>query len=330
MLRTTVSEAVEAAVADEAARFSVHSGLRKRSGCMTDSAASTARREPQSQRLPKAAAAAAAAKAAAVKPAGRSVDTEALHRPITSHSSPSQPATNTSSSKAARQSVGTASVPVSNRYALLEEDESTACGPADSSTAAASAAVSTTVSEQLLSASRQASTKSTIVARGQVEGVQCVDMLIDTGASCCFVRRSWAEGSALPVVPLKQHVTVIMADRRTAVSTHEVRAGCVSVHGSEAACTLLVMDELSNDVIVGLSWQRAARLAITPGYPHDLLNGRPVHDAKATIGPKQPGTKPLLLVPTYDALDGPLARGTRARCDRTEAEQRHCGETARG
>ena len=187
-------------------------------------------------------------------------------------------------------------MPVSNRYELLEEKDSPATEPPDSSTAAAaSATLSTTVSEQLLSASRQASTKSTIVARGQVDGVQCVDMLIDTGASCCFVRRSWAENhSALCMAPLKQHVTVTMADKRTAVSTHEVRASCMSVHGSEAACTLLVMDELSNDVIVGLSWQRAARLAITPGYPHDLLNGRPVHDAKATVGSKQPGTKPLL------------------------------------
>ena len=187
-------------------------------------------------------------------------------------------------------------MPVSNRYELLEEKDSPVTEPPDSSTAAAaSATLSTTVSEQLLSASRQASTKSTIVARGQVDGVQCVDMLIDTGASCCFVRRSWAENhSALCMAPLKQHVTVTMADKRTAVSTHEVRASCMSVHGSKAACTLLVMDELSNDVIVGLSWQRAARLAITPGYPHDLLNGRPVHDAKATVGSKQPGTKPLL------------------------------------
>ena len=37
------------------------------------------------------------------------------------------------------------------------------------------------------------SARTTIVARGQVDGVRCVDMLIDTGASCCFVRRSWVE-----------------------------------------------------------------------------------------------------------------------------------------
>ena len=55
---------------------------------------------------------------------------------------------------------------------------------------------------------------------------------------------------------------------------------CMRVHGSEAACTLLVMDELSNDVIVGLSWQRAAGLTITPGHPHDLLNGQPVRSSE--------------------------------------------------
>ena len=48
-----------------------------------------------------------------------------------------------------------------------------------------------------------------------------------------------------------------------------------------AACTLLVMDQLSNDVIVGLSWQRATGITITPGNPNDLLNGQPVVTRKA-------------------------------------------------
>ena len=118
---------------------------------------------------------------------------------------------------------------------------------------------------------------STIVARGQLDGARCVDMLIDTGASCCFVRRSCAERMKLQLVPLSERVTVTLADKRTVVSTHEVRLASMCVHGSKAPCTLLVMDELSNDVIVGLSWQRAAGLTITPGYPHDLLNGKPAH-----------------------------------------------------
>ncbi len=55
------------------------------------------------------------------------------------------------------------------------------------------------------------------------------------------------------------------------------------VYGAEAACSLLVLDGLSNDVIVGLSWQRAARLTIQLGEPHDMLNGREVvHSQRST------------------------------------------------
>ena len=74
---------------------------------------------------------------------------------------------------------------------------------------------------------------------------------------------------------MKQSVTVTLADRRTAVATHEVQLKRMAVHGSVAACTLLVMDELSNDVIVGLNWQRATGLTITPGNQIDKLNGQP-------------------------------------------------------
>jgi hypothetical protein len=104
-------------------------------------------------------------------------------------------------------------------------------------------------------------------------------MLIDTGASCGFVRRSWLQPTRLgqAMVSLKQPVTVTLADGRTVLSTHEVQLKRMAVHGSVAACTLLVMDELSNDVIVGLDWQRATGITITPGNPTDLLNGQPVH-----------------------------------------------------
>ena len=72
-------------------------------------------------------------------------------------------------------------------------------------------------------------------------------MLIDTGASCCFVRRSVAERMKLQLVPLTERVTVTLADKRTTVATHEVRVASMCVHGSRASCSLLVMDELSND-----------------------------------------------------------------------------------
>lgn len=120
------------------------------------------------------------------------------------------------------------------------------------------------------------SSSSTIVARGEVGRAMCDDMLIDCGASTCFIRRSWAAAERLPITPLKEQVNVTLADRRMVVSTHEVRVDSMRVHGSSARCTLLVMDELSNDVIVGLDWQRSTNLTITPGRECDLLNGQPV------------------------------------------------------
>ena len=120
-----------------------------------------------------------------------------------------------------------------------------------------------------------------IVARGRVDGVWCDDMLVDTGASCCFVRRSWAESRKLPITPLKEAVTVSLADKRKTAATHGVSLNEMAIHGSKGACTLLVMDELSNDVIVGLDWQRAGRISIQPRYPDDLLNGRPVRSVRA-------------------------------------------------
>jgi hypothetical protein len=154
-------------------------------------------------------------------------------------------------------------LPLTNSFGLLDEDE-----PPNSDTEPAA--------QGILSASSGSDRDSTIVTRGQMDGQWCDDMLIDTGASCSFVRRNWIRSTRLPMAPLKQPVTVTLADRRTAVATHEVRLKRMAVHGSVAACTLLVMDELSNDVIVGLNWQRATGLTITPGNQTDKLNGQPV------------------------------------------------------
>ena len=109
-----------------------------------------------------------------------------------------------------------------------------------------------------------------------MDGVPCDDMLIDTGASCSFIRRSWAMAAGLPIVPQQRSMTVTFADERTAASEHRVLVRRMDVYGSAAADELLVMDELSNDVIVGLEWQRDSGLVTTPSRPYDLLNGQPV------------------------------------------------------
>jgi hypothetical protein len=106
--------------------------------------------------------------------------------------------------------------------------------------------------------------------------VSCGNMLIDCGATGCFCRRGWVEAVGLPMTPLREQVHVTLADKRTVIATHEVRVDSMEVHGIEACCTLLVMDELSNDVIVGLDWQRSTNMTITLGTDVDLLNGQPV------------------------------------------------------
>ena len=78
----------------------------------------------------------------------------------------------------------------------------------------------------------------TIVTCGELDGVQYVDMLIDTGASCIFVRRSWAVNSEVSIAEMKQHIPVRFADRRTTVCTRKVRVSSLRVHNSKAACSL--------------------------------------------------------------------------------------------
>jgi hypothetical protein len=235
---------------------------------------------------------------------GRQVTKEVLARPSNtqlSSSSPSIPATNTSSSKAARQQAGkgeekrrgkkkekdqgqslkAADVPLDNRYGALSEDEQLPGGER--------------TEEKLLNASSGRDSRGTIVASGELDGVRCDDMLIDTGASCNFVRRSWAQAVKLSATPLKEPVTVTLADRRTVTATHEVRAKKMAVHGSTAAGRLLVMDDLSNEVIVGLDWQRKAAMTIQLGHPHDLLNGKPLVRSKG-----RPAAPPRTIVGSMD------------------------------
>jgi predicted aspartyl protease len=156
---------------------------------------------------------------------------------------------------------------VANPYSALAEDDEKASGE---ETEVANVGVIR------LGASSGSGRSSTIVARGQLNGEWCDDMLIDTGASCCFVRRSWVHSTRLQMTPLRQQVTVTLADERTVQVVHEVRVARMDVYGSVATCRLLVMDELSNDVIVGLDWQRETGLAIIPGREHDMLNGQRV------------------------------------------------------
>ena len=107
-----------------------------------------------------------------------------------------------------------------------------------------------------------------IVTAGRVGGRTCKDMLVDCGATACFVRRRWAEARSLPITPLPQSVTVTLADSSSQLcAVDEVRAD-TTIRGSVVRATrMLVLDTLPHDVIIGMPWLDAARVTIGFGPP---------------------------------------------------------------
>lgn len=89
-----------------------------------------------------------------------------------------------------------------------------------------------------------------IVMQGSVGGRSCRDMLVDCGATACFVRRRWAESRKLPITPLSHRVTVTLADTSSQLrAVDEVRA-VTKIRGSAVSDTrMLVLDNLPHDVI---------------------------------------------------------------------------------
>ena len=107
-----------------------------------------------------------------------------------------------------------------------------------------------------------------IVTKGSVGGRTCRDMLVDCGATACFVRRRWAESRNLPITPLPHSVTVTLADDSSQLcAVDEVRAD-TKIRGSVVKRTrMLVLDDLPHDVIIGMPWLDAARVTISFGPP---------------------------------------------------------------
>jgi gag-polyprotein putative aspartyl protease/Reverse transcriptase (RNA-dependent DNA polymerase) len=116
---------------------------------------------------------------------------------------------------------------------------------------------------------------------GRVGNAQCKKMLIDTGASACFIRRQWAQKQQLPITPLKKNVRVTLANNSKVQATEEVKVDRLTIMGSTAACTLLVLDDLPNEVIVGVDWLRAAQVSLTFGSPVQWC-GQPIEEVKKT------------------------------------------------
>ena len=107
-----------------------------------------------------------------------------------------------------------------------------------------------------------------IVTMGSVGGRTCRDMLVDSGATACFVRRRWAETHGLPITPLPQPVTVTLADSASQLrAVDEVQAD-TKIRGSVVSgARMLVLDDLPHDVIIGMPWLDAARVTIGFGPP---------------------------------------------------------------
>ena len=117
-----------------------------------------------------------------------------------------------------------------------------------------------------------------IIVSAVVDGRHCKDVLIDPGATSNFVHRSWAQGTALQMKKLSKPLEVTLGDgnvQRGGRLTHAVEVTSLFTQGSEAPCTLTVMDELSHQVIVGMPWLKKA--AVTIDYEKMRWNGRPLY-----------------------------------------------------
>ena len=106
-----------------------------------------------------------------------------------------------------------------------------------------------------------------IVTKGSVGGRTCRDMLVDSGATACFVRRRWAVSHKLPITPLPQAVTVTLADSTSQLSAVDEVHADTKIRGSVVHTRMLVLDDLPHDVIIGMPWLDAARVTIGFGPP---------------------------------------------------------------
>jgi hypothetical protein len=120
-----------------------------------------------------------------------------------------------------------------------------------------------------------------IIVRGTLDGRPCNDILIDTGAASSFVSQAWALGQGLRVQRLTTPLVVTLADgEKKGTMTGAVRVQGLTTQGSTAPCTLIVMEQLTHHVILGMPWLRAARVSLDLGQVM-RWNGRRMFDTVA-------------------------------------------------
>lgn len=115
-----------------------------------------------------------------------------------------------------------------------------------------------------------------IVVTGWLDDVRCRDVLVDPGATSNFVRRDWALANRLRVQSLRDSLQVKLADDQTVGTvTGGVAVKSMSAQGSSAPCTLIAMERLSHQVILGMPWLKRANVTISCGQ-NIRWNGRPL------------------------------------------------------
>ena len=98
-----------------------------------------------------------------------------------------------------------------------------------------------------------------LVMKGTVDGHACNDILVDPGATSNFVRRSWVQSQRLTEQSLRVPLQVKLAVGQ--LPTRQMGGVAVKsaqVFGSSASCVLVVMEQLSHQVILGMPWLRRA------------------------------------------------------------------------
>jgi transposase InsO family protein len=138
-----------------------------------------------------------------------------------------------------------------------------------------------------------------IVVQGSVDGQHCRDMLVDPGASSNFVRRDWAQSHRLRMRELQTPLDVTLADGQFAGRlTGAVVVKSLQAQGSSAPCTLIIMDQLSHHVILGMPWLR--RAGVTLGLDKETTwNGKPLCRMKMN-GERKPQLQAIKVAPEYE------------------------------
>jgi hypothetical protein len=117
-----------------------------------------------------------------------------------------------------------------------------------------------------------------IIVRGTLDGRPCKDILVDTGAASSFVSQTWAVSQGLLVQKLARPLEVTLADgEKKGIMTGAVRVTGLTTQGSTAPCTLIVMEQLTHHVILGMPWLRAAGVSLGLGAVM-RWNGRRMFD----------------------------------------------------